>query len=93
ARRQIWHDATGPGNLTFFQKEGAKYFQTRLEGQARHWAIGLAPITRGVPGGRLMDAAGAGPEVRLWQKLSDFSLDAYKDWPLEWDEDLTARPE
>ncbi|SDC43177.1 Uncharacterized conserved protein YjdB, contains Ig-like domain [Paenibacillus sp. UNCCL117] len=30
---------------------------------------------------------GAGPEVRLWQKLSDFSLDRYKDLVLDWADD------
>ncbi|WP_159883161.1 Ig-like domain-containing protein [Paenibacillus puerhi] len=29
---------------------------------------------------------GAGPEVRLWQKLSDFSLDRYKNLVLDWTE-------
>jgi len=32
---------------------------------------------------------GAGPEVRLWQKLTDFSLNAYKDMVFDFDEPLT----
>ena len=32
---------------------------------------------------------GAGPEVRLWQKLSDFSLNAYKDMAFDFDEILS----
>ncbi|MBL7040000.1 MAG: hypothetical protein ISR77_15290 [Pirellulaceae bacterium] len=31
---------------------------------------------------------GAGPEVRLWQKLTDFSLNAYKDMVFDFDEPL-----
>ena len=32
---------------------------------------------------------GAGPEVRLWQKLTDFSLNSYKDMVFDFDEPLT----
>jgi hypothetical protein len=31
---------------------------------------------------------GAGPEVRLWQRLTDFSLNAYKDMVFDFDESL-----
>ena len=42
------------------------------------------------PGGRGRGPAG-GPEVRLWQKLGDLSLNQMKDWVFEWDEPLQPR--
>ena len=76
--------------IEFYQKNGEQYFQTRLEGTARYWAVGLIARDAMVNRPALATRSGqtAGPEVRLWQKLSDFSLDAWKDRVIDFEEKL-----
>ena len=93
--RQVWYGNSGPGNLNFFARGKEKFLETRLEGGRRHWAIALIPRTeqehvRITPGNKGRGPAG-GPEVRLWQKLGDLSLNQFKDWAFEWEESLPAR--
>ena len=95
AYRHVWYSNTGPGNLNFYFQDGKKFLETRLEGTRRHWALGLIPRAeqkhvRITPGGRGRGPAG-GPEVRLWQKLGDLSLNQVKDWVFEWNEPLPAK--
>ncbi len=95
AGRHVWYGNSGPGNLNFYARGKEKFLQTRLEGGRRHWALALVPReeqkhVRITPGGRGRGPAG-GPEVRLWQKLGDFSLNQFKDWVFDWEETLQPR--
>ena len=94
-RRQVWHQSRGPGNLNFYSSGPRKYLLTRLEGQRRLWALALIPREEMLNRPHLPDKRFqkqvAGPEIRLWQKLGDFSLNRRKDWIFEWDEPLGCR--
>ena len=92
-KRHVWH-AFGPGNLNFYSHDAKKYLLARLEGKERHWAMALipreemvnAPADTPIPEQRASRVAG--PEVRLWQRLADFSLDRQKQWAFDFDESL-----
>lgn len=88
-KRAVWA-SPGPGMLQFLVRDKEQYFQTRLEGTARYWALGLIPRDAVVnrPALATRSDQTAGPEVRLWQKLSDFSLDVWKDRVVDFDEPL-----
>jgi len=91
ARPMVWGDTWGQSNLVFFGHEGQKYMLASLQGRQRHWALSLIP-RRDVVHASITDSSHrAGPEVRLWQKLADFSLDHVKDMGFEWDEGLQRR--
>jgi hypothetical protein len=93
--RYVWYESRGPGNLNFYSSGGRKYLLTRLEGQRRLWALALIPREEMRNRPHLSDKRFqrqvAGPEVHLWQKLSDFSLNRRKDWGFQWDEPLGCR--
>ena len=94
-KREIWI-TRGPDMLQFFARNQGQYFRARLEGAARYWALGLvareAMVNRPVIDTRSKQVRGAGPEVRLCQKLGDFSLDIWKDRIIDFDEKLDAGP-
>ncbi|WP_110841118.1 Ig-like domain-containing protein [Paenibacillus flagellatus] len=103
--RRFYYGSAGEHNLNFFSAGGDKYMITRLEGQERHWALGLIDrnevIVKGSTNGYtglswLANSSfsgyafasnwGAGPEVRLFQKLTEYSLNKLKDRVLDWEE-------
>jgi hypothetical protein len=92
--RSLWTDFHSPDALRFYSQDGRKYMAAALAGPQRFWVAGLIPrddmkltvlpgITRALP---------AGPEVRLFNQLTDWSLDSYKDRAVDWPEKLTAGP-
>ncbi|HUW32129.1 MAG TPA: hypothetical protein VM223_11000, partial [Planctomycetota bacterium] len=87
ARRMVWYDTWGQSNLMFFCEDGHKYLLASLQGSERHWAMAIIP-REAVVHTAITDKKShtAGPEVRLWQKLSDFSLNKVKDMCFDWDE-------
>ena len=98
ARRLIWRERAVPGFLNFFHRDGAKYMRARLEGGERHWAISLIPRNEWqlAPGAEHKrkgknDTLRAGPEIRLFQKLTEFSLDRVKDLEFDWPESTERR--
>ncbi len=86
--RRVWSSA-GPENLCFYQDGQHQYFQTRLQGKERHWAMAAVPreaiVNRKIASGK---GAPAGPEVRLWERLGDLNLNDWKDRVVDFDETL-----
>ncbi len=96
SERIVWRAREYAGNLRFYARGGLQYMRTRLEGAERHWAIALIPradyvlsTKTPIASRRAKDEKGlAGPEVRLFQKLTEFSLNRAKDLQIDWDEIL-----
>jgi len=92
AKRLVWRALGEPGNFWFFQRGTEKYLETRLEGRERHWAIGVVPreqlmVPVQIPGRQRRGRPPVvGAEVRLWQKLSGFSLNRVKNLTFDWSE-------
>lgn len=105
SQRYTWRSGNKPENLRFYDAQDGRYMQTQLAGRQRHWAIGAIPREELVVATVGEDPQrwrverdfhsapnrmqGAGPDVRLWQRLTDFSLDRYKDLVIDFDEPLT----
>ncbi|CAN5821921.1 hypothetical protein BH09VER1_BH09VER1_47190 [soil metagenome] len=93
SRRAIWGSNSLPENLVFYAKGPEKYLTAGLSGSKRFWALGLIPraeMTMTTQEG--LDAPASGPEARLLNRLTDWSLDGYKNRLAEWDEKLIATP-
>jgi hypothetical protein len=119
--QRIYYSSVGlKQQLQFFDSQGDKYMQTRIEGSERHWAMSVMPraavalygrsiknlgrtnvnlyLTTPVdsnfsdPGLALgVEQYGVGPEQRLWKKLTDFSLNKYKDMVFDFPEDVNQK--
>jgi len=95
--RELWTSFRGPENFRFYADGPKKYLQAGLSGTKRFWALSLIPREEvtlrprpGSDGGARSVAAG--PEVWLNSKLTAWSLNAYKDRAVDWDEKLDATP-
>lgn len=88
-KRALWSSAGASENIRFYSRDGQKYLTAGLTGQERHWVIGLIPrealTFTTLPGVR---AQAVGPEIRLFNQLTLWSLNAYKDRLPNWDEKL-----
>ncbi len=93
AERALWSSGAAVENLRFYSKDDQKYLMAGLAGPKRFWVLGLIPMAEMkrtiLPGTR---GPAAGPEVRLFNELTDWSLNAYKDRSVDWPETLSAAP-
>jgi hypothetical protein len=92
-KRALWSSLSAFENLRFYDVDGRKYLTAGLSGSQRFWVMGLIPrdqvVLTVVPGDK---ALGAGPESRLFNSLTMWSLDAYKNRMPDWPEKLDAAP-
>lgn len=89
--REVW--SSRACNIKFYTQNGTTFLRAPLAGTERHWAMALIPRNAVETKSILSNPKshdGAGPEVRLWQRLADFQLDRVKDWVFDWDEKLEA---
>jgi len=93
AERALWGSGAAFENLRFYSKGGQKYLTAGLAGPKRFWVLGLIPAEGMkltiLPGTR---GLAAGPEVRLFNQLTDWSLNGYKDRSVDWPETLGTTP-
>ncbi len=93
SKRALWSSSNAYENIRFYSQDGRKYLTAGLAGSKRFWVLGLIPrdqvMLTVVPGDKAM---GAGPESRLFNTLTVWSLNAYKDRMPDWPEKLDAAP-
>ena len=92
--RALWSSAAAPENLRFYSKGDDKYLTAGLAGPKRFWVVGLIPSAdmKRTTLPSVPRALAAGPEVRLFNELTDWSLDGYKDRAVDWPESLGVAP-
>ena len=92
--RALWNSAAAVENLRFYSKGDEKYLTTGLAGPKRFWVVSLIPASNMkrtmLPAAPRAQAAG--PEVRLFNELTDWSLQGYKDRAIDWPETLKPGP-
>ena len=94
SKRALWGSGAAFENLRFYNKGGQKYMTAGLAGPKRFWVLGLIPgaeMKRTILPG-LTHAYPAGPEVRLFNELTDWSLQGYKDRTPDWPEAFGTAP-
>ena len=93
SKRAIWSSTRTFENIAFYSKGNQKYLTAGIAGSRRFWVLGLIPagdVVLTTPEG--LKAPAVGPEVRLLNRLSDWSLNAYKERAGDWDEALDPGP-
>jgi|GEM_PF-1494135 len=93
AKRATWSSSGAYENLRFYHVDERKFMTAGLSGAKRYWVLGLIPrdqvVLNVLPGDKSL---GAGPESRLFNTLTFWSLNAYKDRMPDWEEKLDAAP-
>ena len=93
ATRSVWASGPTSGSLRFYDQGEDKYLECTLAAGRRFWVAGLIPMSQmAITGDPSLKAPPVGPDVRLLRRLSDWSLNRYKDLDSGWDEKTGGDP-